>query len=133
MTTARCRLSALAIGTLMALVVCGAAWADGDPAVGKQVFKKCGACHTVQAGKNRVGPSLAGVAGRVAGTVDGFAYSAAMKAYGAAGHVWDDATLDAYLAAPKDVVKGTRMAFIGLSDARERADVIAYLKAAGAE
>ena len=133
MRTARRRRPVLAAFALVALVLPGAALADGDPAAGKQVFRKCSACHTVQAGKNRLGPSLAGIVGRVPGTVDGFAYSAAMKAYGAAGHVWDDATLDAYLAAPKNAVKGTRMAFVGLPDAKERADVIAYLKAAGAE
>ena len=56
-----------------------------------------------------------------------------MKAFGADGKIWDDATLDAYLADPNGVVKGTKMAFAGLKDAQDRADVIAYLKAANGE
>ncbi len=124
-----------ALALLAALTAAGAApaLADGDPAAGKTVFRKCSACHTVQAGKNRVGPSLAGIVGRVAGTVDGFKYSKAMLEFGAGGGTWDEATLDAYLGDPKGFIKGNKMAFPGLKSADERADVIAYLKAAGTE
>lgn len=104
-----------------------AAAADGDPASGEKIFKKCAVCHTVEAGKNKIGPSLAGVIGRQAGTLDGYKYSKAMVAYGESGIVWDEATLSTYLASPRAVVKGTKMAFPGLKKEDESADVIAYL------
>lgn len=113
-----------------ALLVAGPARAEGDPAEGKKAFRKCAACHTVQVGKNRVGPSLAGIVGRKAGTVDGFKYSNAMQEFGAGGGTWDDATIDAYLADPKGFIKGNKMAFPGMKSAEERADIIAYLKTA---
>ncbi len=133
MTKARWSAPALAACALTIFAVAGTAHADGDSAAGKTVFRKCVACHTVQANKHRIGPSLAGIAGRTAGTSEGFKFSDAMKAFGADGKIWDDATLDAYLADPKGVVKGTKMAFAGLKDAQDRADVIAYLKAANGE
>lgn len=80
---------------------------------------------TVEAGKNKVGPSLASVVGRKASTAAGFNYSPATKN---SGLTWDEATLDKYLTSPKDLVKGTRMVFPGLKNPKERADVIAYLK-----
>jgi cytochrome c len=104
----------------------GAAQAAGDAANGEGIFKKkCAVCHAVEEGKNKVGPSLHGVVGRQAGTVDGFRYSSAMQSLDV---VWDAETLDPYLEDPRGVVKGTRMAFPGLKDAGERADVIAYLE-----
>lgn len=120
----------LALAAAVLLLPAGTALAEGDPAAGKTVFRKCLACHTVQAGKNRVGPSLAGIVGRKAGTVEGFKYSDAMTAFGAGGGVWDDKSLDAYIADPKDYIKGNKMAFPGIKKAEERADVIAYLKSA---
>jgi len=100
-----------------------------DPAAGEKVFKKCRACHAVGEGaKHKVGPELNNVMGRVAGTADGFKYSKAMIAAGEGGMVWDDAALAAYLAAPKDVVPKTKMAFAGLKKDAEIEDVIAYLK-----
>ena len=98
-----------------------------DAAHGAVVFKKCMACHTATAPTNRVGPSLQNLVGRAVASVDGYKYSPAMTDYGA-GKVWDEATLSAYLAAPRDVVKGTRMAFPGLKKTEDVADVIAYLK-----
>lgn len=112
---------------LLAAAVIQPANAAGDAAKGKKVFAKCKACHTVVAGKHRVGPSLAGVVGRVPGTVSGYKYSKAMTAYGEVGIVWDAATLDAYLTKPRKVVKGTKMTFPGLKRADQRTDVIAYL------
>ena len=119
---------AAALGLALA-IASGTAWA-GDPAAGKTVFKKCAACHSLEPGKKKVGPSLHGVIGRTAGTLKGFRYSKAMKAYGASGIVWSEDTLNAYLAAPRKVVKGTKMAFPGLKKEQQRADVIAYLKQA---
>ena len=103
------------------------AFAAGDAANGEKVFAKCKACHTTEAGKNRVGPTLAGLFGRTAGTVEGFKYSDAMKNSGV---VWDDETLSKYLEAPKSFIAGNKMAFPGLKSPQDREDVIAYLKQA---
>ncbi len=97
----------------------------GDAEAGKKVFNKCRACHSVEAGKNMVGPSLAGVAGRKAGEVQGFNYSEAMKG---AGITWTDENLHKYLADPKTFIPKNKMAFAGLKDETERQNVIAYLK-----
>ena len=92
---------------------------------GKTVFRQvCGICHTVVAGKNMVGPSLSGVAGRKSGSLPDFHYSDAMKN---ANLTWDEATLDKYLANPRGVVPGTLMAYAGLKDDQKRKDLIAYL------
>lgn len=97
-----------------------------DAEAGGRVFRsQCGACHTVEAGKNRVGPSLFGIVGRKSGEVEGFKYSAANKA---ANMTWDAETLDKYLIAPREVIKGTTMAFVGVKNPTQRADLIAYLE-----
>ena len=98
-----------------------------DAEKGSKVFKKCMACHAID-DKNKIGPSLKGIVGRKAATVEGFKYSDAMLAKGAEGAVWDEATLTAYLPDPKAWVPGTKMAFAGLKNAQDRADVIAFLK-----
>lgn len=98
-----------------------------DAAAGKKAFRKCAACHTVDAA-NRVGPNLAGIVGRAVASVEGFRYSPAMKEFAEGGKVWDEAQLTEYLAAPKTVVKGTSMAFAGIRKGEEIADLIAYLK-----
>ena len=123
-----CVKSALTIITFTAAAaLTGPALAEGDAAAGEKVFNKCKACHTVEEGKNRVGPSLFNIIGRQPAAVEGFRYSKAMADF-AAGHVWDEETLSAYLEAPKDVVNGTKMAFVGLKNPEDRDDVIAYLK-----
>ena len=104
-----------------------AAQAEGDSAQGENVFGKCKACHALEPGKNKIGPSLAGLFGRTAGTVEGFKYSTAMKD---SGIVWDEETLDSFLEKPKQVVPKTRMAFPCLRKEQDRMDVIAYLKEA---
>jgi cytochrome c2 len=91
-------------------------------------FAQCRVCHSPQPGQNGVGPSLAGVFGTKAATVPGYNFSPAMQQ---SGLTWDEATLDRYLKAPRQVVPGTRMSFPGISDDAERAAVIAYLKAIG--
>lgn len=116
-------LRAAALGLGLAVVSAPAAFAEGDPAEGKKVFRKCQACHTLD-GKNRVGPTLQGLIGRKAGAVEGFRYSDAMKAYDV---VWSAETLMTYLEDPRGLVRGTRMAFPGLKDEQDRADVIAYI------
>lgn len=105
-----------------------AALAAGDPVAGKTAFRICATCHTTVPGVMKIGPSLAGVVGRIPGSAPVYPYSPAMKAYGRGGVVWNEATLSAYLEAPGKVVKGTKMSFPGLPDPQQRADVIAYLK-----
>ena len=100
------------------------AQAAGDPVKGKSVFARCAACHAVEAGKNRVGPSLAGVVGRKAASVPGYVYSPALKS---SGLVWNQATLDRYLLNPRAMVPGTKMIFAGLPKPSDRADVITYI------
>ena len=108
-----------------------AAHADGDAALGKKVFNRCIACHEAASDRDKVGPHLMGVVGRKAGSAESFAshYSQAMKDAGAAGLVWDEANLKAYLSAPKLKVPGNKMAFSGLTSDEDIANVIAYLKA----
>ena len=102
------------------------ALASGDVAAGEKVFKKCKACHVVDAEKHKTGPHLVNIMGRAAGSADGFKkYSDAMKS---SGIVWNEETLDGYLEKPKAYLKGTRMAFAGLRKEKDRANVIAYLK-----
>lgn len=102
--------------------------AAGDAKRGAQLFQQCMACHSVQAGEHMTGPSLAHVAGRKAGTAQGFQrYSDAMKRSGV---TWEDAALDKWLANPKKFIPGNSMTFPGVRDAQARQDLIAYLKVA---
>jgi len=118
--------TAAALASVIALWS-GAALAEGDAENGAKVFNKCKACHTLEAGKNKLGPSLHGVFGRTSGTLEGFKYSPAMKG---AAIEWSEETLDQYLADPKGFVPKNKMIFVGLKKEEERADVIAYLKQA---
>ncbi|MEO8718000.1 MAG: c-type cytochrome [Burkholderiales bacterium] len=100
--------------------------APGDAVRGEQIYARCLACHALA--YDRVGPRHCGLIGRRAGSVPGFAYSDAMKA---SGIVWNAKTLDRFLADPLRRVPGTTMTYAGVPDARERADLIAYLAWAG--
>jgi nitrite reductase (NO-forming) len=100
----------------------------GDAAAGRLVFRKCQACHSIEAGKNLLGPSLAGIIGRKAGTEAGYNYSPAMKS---ADIVWSPETLDKYLTDPAKLVPGNKMPFPGLKTDHDRSDVIAYLAGGG--
>jgi cytochrome c len=96
-----------------------------DAGQGELVFKRnCAICHTVEAGKNKIGPSLAGVVGRKAGSAPGYSYSDANKN---SGITWSEAELDKYLTDPKAVVPGTKMLFAGLKNPEDRKNIIAYL------
>ena len=99
----------------------------GEPAAGQKVFRKCMACHTVEPGVNRVGPSLHGVVGREIASVPDFGYSPPMQEW-AGGRTWTPELLDTFLTDPRGTVAGTTMVFAGLRDAQDRADVIAYLE-----
>ncbi len=96
-----------------------------DPHAKPPAFAQCMACHAVEPGRNGVGPSLAGVFGRKAGSSPGFTYSAALKA---SGKVWDEATLDTFLTSPMTAVPGTHMTYMGQSDPAKRKALIDYLK-----
>jgi len=91
---------------------------------GEDVFdKQCSVCHSLKPAPGKMGPPLAGVVGRKAGTLGGYAYSNALKA---SGITWTAGTLDAYVKAPAKTVPGTKM-LLGASDAQQRAAVIQYL------
>jgi cytochrome c len=116
---------------LLLAILAGGVWnmagsaAAQDAAAGKAVFQsQCGVCHSVQAGRNLVGPSLFGIVGRPAGQVPGFHYSPANKS---SALTWDTATLDRYLTSPGVVIPHTTMTYPGLKDAVRRAGLIAYL------
>ena len=95
-----------------------------DAAAGGMAFQQCAECHSPGTGDG-AGPGLKGVFGRRAGGKDGFEYSAALKK---SAITWDDKSLDAFLANPQKSVPGTSMVFGGDDDAKERADLVAYLK-----
>jgi cytochrome c len=99
----------------------------GDPAAGQKIFVRCAGCHSIVAGENKNGPSLAGVFGRKSGAEPGFNYSPALKS---ANITWDENTLDKYLANPSALVHGTRM-FINVPNAEDRENVISYLETLG--
>ncbi|MBW8717859.1 MAG: c-type cytochrome [Variovorax paradoxus] len=106
-----------------ALAAAAHAWAVPDAVRGEQVYARCLACHALAV--DRVGPRHCGLFGRLAGSVPGFTYSEAMKK---SKIVWNDKTLDRFLAKPLAMVPGTAMTYDGVPDAAERADLIAYLK-----
>ncbi len=99
--------------------------AMGDVTIGKKVFKKCAACHSiVKGGKNNIGPALYNVVGRKTGVVSDYKYSKALASYD---KEWTFEELNGYLIKPAKWVKGTKMAFAGLRKEKDRASVIKYL------
>ncbi len=103
-----------------------AALAAGDPKAGEAVYSRCLACHALE--YNRTGPKHCGLFGRKAGSAPGYEYSTAMEK---SKLVWNEKTLDRFLADPMKTVPGTTMTYAGVEDAKERADLIAYLKKEG--
>ena len=92
---------------------------------GAKVFKKCAACHSiVQGGSNKIGPALWGVLGRKAGSISDYKYSKAMTKHEKA---WSFDEMNSFLIKPKDWIKGTKMSFAGLKNAKDRAAVILYM------
>jgi cytochrome c len=115
----------LSMATLAALPAIAAG--AGDPLQGAQVFRNCAACHSIDQGQNMTGPTLAGVLGRKAGSLASFhRYSEALTRSNV---VWDEQSLDAWIANPAGFIPGNDMAFPGLADARARSNLVAFLKA----
>ena len=123
-------MKSLTVSLLLASLASATAVSAEDIKAGKKVFKKCKACHTLKPGDSRVGPTLYNVVGAPSGAAEGFRYSSAMTD---AGFVWDEATLAAFLAKPKDVVPGTSMTFAGLKKEDDILNLIAYLKSEAEE
>ena len=106
-------------GNIMAL------FASTSAADGAKVFKKCLTCHSIGKGDpNKIGPNIFGVLNRKAGSISDYKYSKAMAAYG---KVWSFEEMNGFLTKPKDWIKGTKMSFMGLKSAKDRAAVIIYM------
>lgn len=115
---------ALLLGTVVSAGEPGAG-SPGDAEAGRKLFARCAACHTVKPGApSTIGPNLHGVLGRPIASVAGFAYSPAMRELKGA---WTAEVLDRFVADPKGVAPGTRMVSPGVTDPRERADLLAYV------
>jgi cytochrome c len=112
---------------LLASALVTGARAEGDAARGEARFKECAACHKLEAGANEVGPSLHGIFSRKAGELADFRYSPAMKR---SRITWTTDTLDKYIADPQAFIPANRMPYAGISNAADRADLIAYLQKA---
>jgi cytochrome c len=122
--------TAIQLATVAAICLFSApAMAQGDAAAGEKAFGKCKICHQVgDSAKNQVGPQLNGVVGRKAGSVEGYSYSPAMKEAGEKGTTWTEENIAKYIENPKEFIPKNKMAFVGLKNEKERADVIAYLQ-----
>ncbi len=126
------KLAALVIATIVLLTpfASKAQVPSGDATKGAQLYRACAACHSLTPDRNMTGPSLAGVWGRKAGSLKSFErYSPVLKASDV---IWVEKTLDAWLRSPARFIPGNHMTFAGISDARQRADLIAFLKDASA-
>lgn len=104
-----------------------AALASGGSEGGEELFEGCVRCHTLEAGKHKVGPSLSDLFGREAGTQEDYRYSSPLRD---SGIIWDETSLDAFLADPRGFVPGTRMSFRGVEDDHDRQDLIDWLREA---
>jgi len=103
--------------------------AEASAEKGASIAKKCSACHTFdKGGANKIGPNLHGILGRPLGSVDGFAYSAALKEKGGN---WDYESINHFVTKPKEFIPGTKMAFPGIKKGDQRADLILYLREQG--
>lgn len=113
---------------LFALLLAPPALADSDGAVNQPIFRQCKACHLIgDATGKKIGPSLNSVFGRTAGTLEGYAFSSAMKAMGEKGLVWTPDIFAEYIANPRKFVRGTKMAYAGQRNPDKVADLIDLL------
>lgn len=124
----------IAVGTVASVFAFGLSLMSGpvgaaDAENGEILFKSiCAQCHSVEPGSHRTGPSLHKIWGHQAGAAEGFGYSDAFQKAGASGLVWTEENLDKFIRRPRSVVKGNKMAYLGLRDDADRADVLEYLK-----
>ena len=117
----------IALLSVAALTVSASAQ-TGNATRGEQLFRACAPCHSLEPNRNMTGPSLAEVWNRKAGTLPSFErYSPALKS---SGIIWEDGTLGAWIEDPQHFISGNTMTFPGLKDARQRADLLAFLKEA---
>jgi cytochrome c len=121
------RISLVAIATLMLIALPYRAMAEpGNPTRGERMYRACVACHSLEPNRNMTGPSLAEIWNRKSGSLASFPrYSPALKS---AGIVWNDDTLDEWIKDPQHFIPGNTMTFQGVKDARQRADLLAFLK-----
>lgn len=121
------RVSSLLASSLSLIAMTAGAQGEaesGDPQIAFN--NSCRTCHSMREGDNRLGPSLHGVVGRKAGTLDGYKFSSAMQS---SGIVWDETKLDQFIANPEQVVNGNAMKpFGGIDDPAQRKEIVAYLK-----
>ena len=111
--------------SLVVLALQGVSHAQqGDAKRGQKVFENCRACHAADGAANEVGPGLRGIFGRKAGEHEDFRYSPAMKR---SGITWTPQTMDAFIADPQKLVPANRMPYDGIPNARDRADLIAWM------
>ena len=102
-----------------------ALFSSTSAAEGEKVFKKCVACHSIaKGGANKIGPALWGVLGRKAGSISNYKYSKAIASYEKS---WSFEEINGFLIKPKDWIKGTKMSFAGLKNAKDRAAIILYM------
>src|SRR5262250_2991363 len=123
------RIPLVAIATLMLTALPYRTMAElGNAARGERMYRACVACHSLEPNRNMTGPSLAEIWNRTAGSLPSFPrYSPALKS---AGIVWTDDTLDEWIKDPQHFIPGNTMTFPGMKDARQRADLLAFLKEA---
>ena len=116
------------VAAFLAAVPLADAW-SADAGRGKTLFQQCKRCHQVGGGaEHRIGPHLNDVFGRVAGSLENYRYSPAMRAAGTGGLIWTEATLDSFLSEPRSLVPRSRMSFVGMSGADDRAELLAWLR-----
>jgi len=125
----------VAFSIITAAALSGAALADeearpiGDAQRGATLWQQCVGCHKLGPdAENRIGPHLNGIFGRKAASIDGFPYSQGLQRAGDDGLIWTLETLDAYIENPRALVSRTRMAYPGMRDAGDRADLLAWLR-----
>jgi len=126
------KLAPLEFAILLTMVVAAAqaATPSGDATQGAQLYSACAACHSLVPDRNMTGPSLAGIWGRKAGSLESFErYSPALKSSDV---VWDEKSLDQWLTSPPSFIPNNRMTFAGIADPRQRADLVAFLREVGA-
>jgi cytochrome c len=121
--------AALLVAPMMALAMCGNAFAEGDAANGKAIFERtCANCHAAQIGVNKIGPSLWDIVGRPIASVPNYNYSPKLVTMRGEWKEWSVEKLDLYLSNPREVLHGVKMFFKGLPNVQDRADIIAYLE-----